>query len=171
MMHALFTPRTDRNEDGSPATPAFTNVQADRAVAFLADALLEGEVSTDTVLDYEETDWDALCAAHSREEWAGLITDAIASRIVCLMLQDQIARVAGEKAMPPRVPLQRHTESAGAMTGETVACCPECLSVAISCVAFDGGVEADTGYHDAGEQFVCRDCGARGDAADVAWTA
>jgi hypothetical protein len=116
-------------------------MQADRAVAFLADALLEAEVSIDTVLDYEKSDWDALCAAHSREEWERLITDVIASRIVCLMLQDQIARLASEKTMPPRVPIQHHMPSAGSGKGETVACCPECLSAAISCVAFEGGVD------------------------------
>ncbi len=169
-MKALFAPRTDRNEDGSPVIPEFTSAQADRAVAFLAEVLLEGEISIDAVLGYGDSDWDALCVAHSREEWAGLITDAIASRIVCLMLKEQIARVTDEKMMAPLMPLQGYRRSAGAMTGETIACCPECLSVAISCVAFDGGVEADTGYHDAGEQFVCRDCGARGDSADVAWT-
>jgi hypothetical protein len=41
--------------------------------------------------------------------------------------------------------------------------CPQCGGP-VRLVAFDGGREAETGYRDAGERFVCRRCGACGDA-------
>ena len=45
--------------------------------------------------------------------------------------------------------------------------CPECLSNDVEVHEFDFGVCPQTGYHDAGEQFRCRACGATGDADDL----
>ncbi len=45
--------------------------------------------------------------------------------------------------------------------------CPECGSSSVAIKQYDYGVCAETGYHDAGEQFHCRECGARGDADDL----
>ncbi len=45
--------------------------------------------------------------------------------------------------------------------------CPQCLSTNLSCIPVDFGVDAGTGYEDAGERFECRACGATGDAAEV----
>jgi rubredoxin len=46
--------------------------------------------------------------------------------------------------------------------------CPECLSSAVAIHEYDFGVCPQTGYHDAGERFRCRECGSQGDAADLA---
>ena len=45
--------------------------------------------------------------------------------------------------------------------------CPECLSDDIEVSEFDFGICPQTGYHDAGERFRCRACGATGDADDL----
>lgn len=44
--------------------------------------------------------------------------------------------------------------------------CPDCDSEKLTFAAYDNGAEADTGYQDAGERYICLDCGARGDAQD-----
>jgi hypothetical protein len=46
--------------------------------------------------------------------------------------------------------------------------CPECGSENVRAVPYDYGVCRETGYHDAGERYACRDCGAFGDADDLA---
>jgi hypothetical protein len=46
--------------------------------------------------------------------------------------------------------------------------CPECGSNNVRIEVYDFGVCHETGYHDAGERFECRDCGAKGDVAEVA---
>lgn len=48
-----------------------------------------------------------------------------------------------------------------------MAYCPECLSDNLACVSFDFGACSQTGFHDAGERFECRACGATGDAEEV----
>lgn len=45
--------------------------------------------------------------------------------------------------------------------------CPECLSDDIEVREYDFGICRETGYHDAGERFWCRACGATGDAEDL----
>lgn len=45
--------------------------------------------------------------------------------------------------------------------------CPECLSEDVELHDYDFGVCPQTGYHDAGERFRCRACGATGDADDL----
>ena len=45
--------------------------------------------------------------------------------------------------------------------------CPECGGKSVVLKHYDYGVCRETGYHDAGERFRCRDCGAEGDAGDV----
>lgn len=45
--------------------------------------------------------------------------------------------------------------------------CPECLSDDVRTFECDFGVCRQTGYHDAGERFECRACGATGDADDL----
>jgi len=45
--------------------------------------------------------------------------------------------------------------------------CPERGSDQVTFDAFDFGLCPQTGYHDAGERFRCRTCGATGDAADA----
>lgn len=45
--------------------------------------------------------------------------------------------------------------------------CPECLSEDVDVREYDFGVCPHTGYHDAGERFRCRACGATGDADDL----
>jgi rubredoxin len=45
--------------------------------------------------------------------------------------------------------------------------CPECGSDNIGVEPYDFGICRETGYHDAGERFVCRNCGATGDASDI----
>jgi rubredoxin len=46
--------------------------------------------------------------------------------------------------------------------------CPECGGGNIRFEPYDFGVCRETGYQDAGERYACRDCGATGDAADLA---
>lgn len=46
--------------------------------------------------------------------------------------------------------------------------CPDCLSDDVEVRAYDLGICPQTGYHDAGERFRCRACGATGDADDLA---
>lgn len=45
--------------------------------------------------------------------------------------------------------------------------CPECGSNDIVIEHYDCGVCRETGYHDAGEMYHCRECGARGDADEI----
>ena len=45
--------------------------------------------------------------------------------------------------------------------------CPECLSDDVDLREYDFGICQQTGYHDEGERFRCRACGATGDAANV----
>jgi rubredoxin len=45
--------------------------------------------------------------------------------------------------------------------------CPECLSDEVIVHEYDFGICPQTGYHDAGERFWCRACGATGDADDL----
>ena len=45
--------------------------------------------------------------------------------------------------------------------------CPECASTEVTIVPYDFGTCPQTGYHDAGERFQCRACGATGDVCDV----
>ena len=45
--------------------------------------------------------------------------------------------------------------------------CPECESDSIVIEQYDYGTCPETGYHDAGERFQCRDCGATGDVSDL----
>lgn len=45
--------------------------------------------------------------------------------------------------------------------------CPDCGSDNITLEPYDHGVCRETGYHDAGERYACRDCGVRGDADDL----
>ena len=45
--------------------------------------------------------------------------------------------------------------------------CPECGSSSVAIKPYDFGVCIETGYNDAGEQFHCRECGARGDVDDL----
>ena len=52
-------------------------------------------------------------------------------------------------------------------TGCTDVACPECLSDNVEVRDYDFGICRQTGYHDAGERFRCRDCAATGDAADL----
>lgn len=45
--------------------------------------------------------------------------------------------------------------------------CPECGSSNLGVELYDYGVCRETGYHDAGERFHCRDCGTSADADDL----
>ena len=45
--------------------------------------------------------------------------------------------------------------------------CPHCGSDNVEVWPYDFGICPKTGYHDAGERFECRDCGATGDADDL----
>jgi rubredoxin len=45
--------------------------------------------------------------------------------------------------------------------------CPECLNGEVVVHEYDFGICPQTGYHDAGERFWCRACGATGDADDL----
>ncbi len=45
--------------------------------------------------------------------------------------------------------------------------CPECLSDDVEVCAYDFGICRETGYHDAGDRFRCRACGATGNAVDL----
>lgn len=45
--------------------------------------------------------------------------------------------------------------------------CPECGSNNIRVEPYDYGVCRETGYHDAGERYTCRNCGGSGDADDL----
>lgn len=55
-------------------------------------------------------------------------------------------------------------------SGRADVACPECLSGNVDVREYDFGVCQQTGYHDAGERFRCRACGATGDAADLVRT-
>ena len=46
--------------------------------------------------------------------------------------------------------------------------CPECESNNLTIKPYDYGISRETGYHDAGVRFECRDCGATGDASELA---
>ena len=48
-----------------------------------------------------------------------------------------------------------------------MAQCPQCLSEDLAAYAYDFGVCPETGYHDAGERFQCRSCGATGPEEDI----
>jgi hypothetical protein len=45
--------------------------------------------------------------------------------------------------------------------------CPECGSEDIRCEEYDHGVCRETGHHDAGEIFICRACGSKGDPDEL----
>lgn len=45
--------------------------------------------------------------------------------------------------------------------------CPECGSDNITVEPYDYCVCRETGYHDAGERYICHGCGTRGDADDL----
>jgi rubredoxin len=45
--------------------------------------------------------------------------------------------------------------------------CPECLSDEVTVQEYDFGICPQTEYHDAGERFRCRVCGASRDAKDL----
>jgi len=45
--------------------------------------------------------------------------------------------------------------------------CPDCGSSNVRVQSYDYGVCPETGHHDAGERYVCKDCGATGDADDL----
>jgi transposase-like protein len=45
--------------------------------------------------------------------------------------------------------------------------CPECGSDDVRIEPFDFGVCRETGYRDAGGRFICRACGASGNADDL----
>ena len=45
--------------------------------------------------------------------------------------------------------------------------CPECDGFNLVVKHYDCGVCHQTGYHDAGEYFECRDCGAKGDVSEI----
>jgi hypothetical protein len=45
--------------------------------------------------------------------------------------------------------------------------CPDCLSYDLVLAAWDAGRCSQTGYHDAGEEFHCRTCGATGEAGEL----
>jgi hypothetical protein len=45
--------------------------------------------------------------------------------------------------------------------------CPECLSDTVAVHEYDFGVCQQTGYHDSGDRFQCRACGATGDLGDL----
>ena len=45
--------------------------------------------------------------------------------------------------------------------------CPVCGSDNVKVVEYDLGRCPETGYHDAGERYECRDCGAYGDADEL----
>ena len=45
--------------------------------------------------------------------------------------------------------------------------CPECLSDTIATHRYDFGICRQTGYHDTGERFRCRACGATGDVDEL----
>ena len=45
--------------------------------------------------------------------------------------------------------------------------CPECGSHQVTIHEFDFGVCPQTGYHDAGERFHCRECGAAGEPSEL----
>lgn len=45
--------------------------------------------------------------------------------------------------------------------------CPECGGDNVRIMEYDFGRCPETGYHDAGERFQCRECGAEGDADDL----
>jgi hypothetical protein len=46
--------------------------------------------------------------------------------------------------------------------------CPDCGSSNVHVEPYDYGFCRETGYHDAGELYACQDCGATGDADDLA---
>jgi rubredoxin len=45
--------------------------------------------------------------------------------------------------------------------------CPECGSDEVTVQEYDFGICRETGYHDAGERFRCRACGATGDTDEL----
>jgi len=45
--------------------------------------------------------------------------------------------------------------------------CPECGSNHLAIKQYDYGACRETGYHDAGERFHCRDCGDEGDVSEI----
>jgi hypothetical protein len=45
--------------------------------------------------------------------------------------------------------------------------CPECGGGDLAINLYDFGTCRETGYHDAGERFVCLNCGETGDADDL----
>jgi hypothetical protein len=45
--------------------------------------------------------------------------------------------------------------------------CPQCGASRLEIIEYDFGVCRETGYHDAGERFTCRACGATGDVEEI----
>lgn len=45
--------------------------------------------------------------------------------------------------------------------------CPRCGSDDLRWDEYDGGIDSETGYHDAGELYICEDCGDSGPAEDA----
>ena len=169
MPNELFTPRTDRNEDASFAFPALTSAQCDRAVELLAAHLLAEETPLAHVMQFNDRDWDNAIEACACEEWRGQLTDAIQSRVCTLLLQAQVANTTQRLGTLRKPPAREHKTPRPAIAIELAACCPQCASVDIHCDSWESR-EAETGYSDTNEQFLCHACGARGYATDVAYT-
>ncbi len=79
-------------------------------------------------------------------------------------LQCCAACAAECEPLPAAIPPQRETRTAVPLAAPR---CPECLSTEIVAQSYDYGMDTDTGYRDAGEQFRCLACGEVGDAEDV----
>jgi hypothetical protein len=45
--------------------------------------------------------------------------------------------------------------------------CPQCGSDDVRIEEYDFGICRETGYHDAGEIFICRACGAKGEIDEL----
>ena len=48
-----------------------------------------------------------------------------------------------------------------------MSACPECGGGNVAVTEYDFGICPQTGYHDCGERFRCRECGATGDVNDL----
>src|SRR5262249_33664734 len=85
-----FPPITDRNEDGSPVTFAFTPASEERAIEILLDHLILRELSARVVFDFTATEWDQAALDTDHPEWVGQIDERIASRILCRLMRSEI---------------------------------------------------------------------------------
>ncbi len=63
---------------------------SDRIVARLAERLIEAGVPIAHVAEFGRAEWDAVLADICAEEYEGTISDAIAARVTCRMLREQI---------------------------------------------------------------------------------